>query len=81
MTLPCANVDPIDGYMQTEFFGKYICGIRGGRNFLDVQRYDLESGENGCPPGMSPCSNMTSPENTVCYETDALEDKCPITDM
>ena len=34
-----------------------------------------------CPDGTLPCSNVTSPENTICYPSDTLAENCPITEV
>ena len=56
--------------------GLVVCGTRGGYTFEQVQR---PSPEHGCPEGTLPCS-ANSPENTVCYPEEELEN-CPITEI
>ena len=64
--------------MQTNVNGKTICGARGGDTFAEVTR----PGSNAqCPTGTVPCSDATSPENTVCYPQAETAAKCPITEI
>ena len=71
---------PKDTVYQNELVpGKFICGIRGGLDFLDVQRVDPIT--KACPKGTDPCSGKTSPENTICYPKDQHDDFCPIIDI
>jgi hypothetical protein len=70
-------IDPIEPIKQTEIHGKTICGKRGGIPFESVVRPELETGH--CPNGTTPCSEMTSIENTVCYPLEDHEAFCPIT--
>ena len=67
---------------MTKLEGVSICGRRGGRPFFDTLRPDID-GE--CPAKTVPCSQNTSPENTICIEQDKTEneimDFCPITEI
>ena len=50
---------------------------------MDTVRPNL-NGE--CPKKTVPCSKVTSPENTICVESDefdraAIPDDCPITEI
>jgi len=72
---PCVPIPANAPVMQTEFHGKYFCGVKGGESFENVIRPSVEG---ACPAGTSACSDKTSPENTVCYAN--LED-CPITSI
>ena len=65
--------------MQNKFWGKYICGKKGGVAFLDVTRVDPSTKQ--CPAGTKPCSSKTSDENTVCYAEADHASKCPITGL
>lgn len=58
-------------------FGYYICGKKDGKSFVSVDRPDME---NTCPGLTEPCSNSTSPENTVCYPPEDHKTECPVTE-
>jgi len=64
---------------MTRFFGKHICGVRGGDSFAKVARPLITT--NQCPEGTVPCSKITSLENTLCYPEKDREALCPITDI
>ena len=67
-----------DQDQKATFRGKRICGKRGGYNFLNSTRVDIDN--KTCPNGYVPCSNETSPEHTICLPCDqAGREKCPIT--
>ena len=68
-----------DPKMMATIDGKNICGTRNGSSFLEAIRPDSNSGN--CPMGTTPCSQFTSPENTVCYPQDQHEELCPITEI
>jgi len=72
------NVWSKDPVAQSTYSFRQICGRRGGKNFIEVQRPDV-SGH--CPNGTSPCSTKTTPENTVCYPLEDHESSCPITQI
>ena len=81
------TIAAIPAVQQTEFYGKHICGKRGGPSFAEVQRVQLNTPECGsrdsicnCPEGLAKCSEMTSPENTLCYPPADLSN-CPIIEM
>ena len=60
------------------YFGSVIiCGKRGGNSFISASR----PGSDGiCSEDLIPCSNSTSPENTICVSIDdQIDGKCPIT--
>lgn len=59
--------------------GKRFCGKRGGKSYSEVTRVDAGTGE--CPTDTTPCSDETSPENTVCYPPADHETSCPITEI
>jgi hypothetical protein len=59
--------------------GNYICGTKGGLPFKDAQRPLLADGL--CPGELVPCSEGTTPENTICYSPEDKEENCPITDV
>lgn len=61
---------------QSNPFGAYVCGTRGGDPWISVTRPDLETKE--CPKGTEPCSKKTSVEDTVCYPSKEHAAKCPI---
>ena len=73
--LSIAEVNPIS---QTDFGGKSICGVRGGKSFSEVLRPNLQ---NECPSGTSACSQNTNSGNTVCYPQEEHDDACPITEI
>ena len=50
---------------MTDLEGVKICGRRGGKPFVDVQR---PTADGDCPSTTVPCSRATSPENTICIE-------------
>ena len=75
---PIQEVAPVS---QTNFGGKTICGRGGGKAFAEVQRPVKENGEYSCPTGTTPCSLVTSPENTVCYPPDDHVNSCPINEI
>jgi hypothetical protein len=58
---------------------QYFCGRRGGLPFKDVTR--PSNATKKCPEGTSPCSDVSSPENTICYAKAELEANCPITSL
>lgn len=58
-----------------------MCGKPGGAPFATVKRPELVGSEYLCPSGTSPCSPVTSPENTVCYPGGATDSSCPITEI
>ena len=68
-----------DPKMMATIDGKNICGIRNGSSFSEAIRPDSNSGN--CPMGTTPCSQFTSPENTVCHPQDQHEELCPITEI
>ena len=57
------RIDFHSGITMTELEGDTICGRRGGRQFVDTLRPNID-GE--CPAKTVPCSRKTSPENTIC---------------
>ena len=59
----CKRSTETDGITMTELEGDTICGRRGGRQFVDTLRPNID-GE--CPAKTVPCSRKTSPENTIC---------------
>ena len=69
---------------MTELLGITICGKRGGSHFLETLRPNTD-GE--CPSNTVACSDLTSPENTICVDPRGTEDEfgshsaCPITDI
>ena len=75
----CNNIDPIPPQSQFKFYGKFFCGLPGGKPFALVSRVDPETGE--CPDEYEPCSRNTSDENTVCYLPEDHPTSCPITDL
>ena len=62
-TKVCRRSSEADGITMTELEGDTICGRRGGRQFVDTLRPNID-GE--CPAKTVPCSRKTSPENTIC---------------
>jgi len=62
--------------VQSNPFGLYICGKRGGTPFVSVNRPDPKT--KLCPEAMKPCSTSTSVEDTVCYPSNELKENCPI---
>ena len=75
----CDTVYPIPAQSQFRFYGKFFCGLPGGKPFALVNRVDPETGE--CPDEYEPCSRNTSDENTVCYLPEDHPTSCPITDL
>ena len=72
--LTCWNVPGQPPVIQGQFFGKRVCGKKGGLPFSQVVRP-----VNGtCPEQTTPCTNQTSPENTICYPPSEHAQKCPI---
>ena len=65
--------------IMDNFYGVTICGLLGGDPFRNATRIDPKTGK--CPVGTSPCSSLTSLENTICYAPNLLATKCPITDL
>ena len=67
---------------MTDLQGVKVCGRRGGKPFVDVQR---PTSDGNCPSNTVPCSRATSPENTICIEANEFESgipvDCPITDV
>ena len=61
--------------LQSQFFGKYVCGTRGGATFAEAIRPDTSG---NCPSGTQVCSSKTSKENTLCV---ADLDDCPVTSI
>ena len=53
--------------------GIQLCGKKGGQNFIDTQRVDLESGK--CPDGLVLCNPSAAIDNRIC-RTNFSE--CPI---
>ena len=76
VTAGCETVPALEPVKQSKILGKYICGVRGGKPFFEVTRPDFETKK--CPSGTLPCSDKTSPENTICYPEADLETSCPI---
>ena len=72
--LTCWNVPGQNAVIQGQFSGRRVCGKRGGLPFSQVVR----PVNNTCPEGTKPCTNRTSPENTVCYPPSEHATKCPI---
>lgn len=75
----CKEIPANEAVNQTSFYGKYICGVRGGDPFSTVVRPDSKF--DRCPIGTQRCSKSTSLEHTVCYPPDEMDTKCPITDL
>ena len=69
-------------YILAELEGDTICGRRGGRQFVDTFR---PNSDGECPNKTVPCSEITSPENTICVESkesdNTILDDCPITEI
>ena len=63
-------IQPIPPVNQTRFYGKSICGVRGGQPFETVNRAERDT--ELCPKGLYPCTEATSPENTICYPNEYL---------
>ena len=72
----CAKIKPVKPEVQDKFYGKYICGLRGGLPFKSVLR--LNPNTKKCPTGTSRCSSKTNDDNTVCYKDLSL---CPVTQI
>jgi len=70
-------VDPIEQGVVVN--GKRFCGKRGGKSYSEVTRVEAATGV--CPTDTTPCSDETSPENTVCYPAADHETSCPITEI
>ena len=61
---PLTNVYPRQGTEMSHFNGKTICGKLSDLNYLHATRVNPETFE--CPGVFVPCSNKTSPQNTIC---------------
>lgn len=73
----CQTIPPLMPFEMHSFDKRIICGRRGGLAFLNVTRSDQQG---NCPTGTSRCSNETSAENTICYNSTETRDAvCPIT--
>lgn len=59
--------------------GFIACGKRGGPNFLETIRVDLMTKK--CPDDLTPCSNFTAPDDTVCVKPYSVRFECPIIDV
>ena len=70
------GLEPIE--MNT-IYGKHICGTRSGLPFKLTVRPEIET--NRCPEHLTPCSNHTSPDNTICKLESEIPHKCPITSI
>ena len=75
----CQKLNPLPPVMQTSIHGLSICGTRGGDPFITVMRPNKSTEE--CPQGTTPCSEVTSADNTVCYPPEKQEALCPITSI
>lgn len=64
---------------MSHFNGKTICGKLSDLNYLHATRVDPESLE--CPGIYIPCSQNTSPHNTICVHPEYKESHCPITSL
>ena len=62
---------------MTSINKKTVCGILGGKPFLEVDR--VNPLDKKCLAGMARCSNVTNDENSICYPKDRLDDFCPVT--
>jgi hypothetical protein len=49
----CTNIEPVDPIVQSNAFGKYVCGKQGSLTFGTVIRPDSS---NNCPTGLQKCS-------------------------
>jgi len=56
-----------------------VCGQKGGLPYQNITRPFNADGD--CPENYGKCSTSTSPDNTICYPSSALEFSCPITDI
>ena len=64
--------------VQMDYFNQQvICGKVSGLNYLHAERVDPKTMK--CPGVYEPCSNNTSPENTICVHPENSEENCPIT--
>jgi len=72
----CTMISGSRPMVQSNPFGLYICGKRGGTPFVSVNRPDPKT--KLCPEAMKPCSTSTSVEDTVCYPSNELKENCPI---
>ena len=69
---------PMMPFAMHTFDDNIICGKRGGNSFVNATRPDYNTKK--CPTGTAPCSNFTSLENTICYDTSmSRNSSCPIT--
>ena len=59
------------------FNGHTICGKVTDLNYLHATLVSSET--MNCPGVYVPCSDMTSPENTICVHPENREEHCPIT--
>ena len=71
------NVDMQRQIQESEEVMPILCGVRDGLTFVHVIRPDMDG---KCPEQTKACSNITSPENTICYR-DSQTQHCPVTDF
>ena len=72
----CNVINAKRSVKTSDFYGKYICGLKGGANFTTAIRPDYDT--DVCPDGTVLCSVQTDAETTICA---ASLDSCPITEM
>ena len=71
---PVQDIEPVQ---MSYFNGHTICGKTTDLNYLHATLVDVETME--CPGVYVPCTNQTSPENTICVHPENMEEHCPIT--
>ena len=70
-------VQGLDPVSMTYFNSQTICGKQTNLNFLHATRVDPATMQ--CPGVYEPCSEETSPENTICVHPENRDSHCPIT--
>ena len=66
----------IDAKELTDLGGFKICGLRGGKSFMEMQRpIDMKG---NCPEGFQVCNPDAEADNRVCTKN---LDECPINDI
>ena len=76
----CRDLSGLPATTMKVIDGNIICGKAKGKSFLQSTRPDPAT--KRCPSKTKPCSQYTSPDNTLCIaETADPEKECPITQV
>lgn len=73
----CDNIWGRDSIEQSIYYGKQICGKRGGVTYKDATRANADG---DCPSGFEACSKNTSPADTWCVKN-SHDEECPVNDI